>query len=222
MKSLLGLLAAVLLASCTEAAVLRTTDSFISPTVITDWGPMSFNAGEDGPVEYLGLTIESLFNLPRNNEIHGGISVSSAAGFMDLGASGGSVLRANIEKTDWVFRFPHTVLRGGFYLREPGMFDVTAFDAHGRAIESTVVSLGSPVRNDPMASVVTFIGFEIAGGFNSLRVKEQPRSWGMPYVTDFDDVQWQVIPEPTTAFCSLLGMFLLLVPKQRYCRYSVS
>lgn len=223
MKHLLGLLAVLALVSGTEAAVLRTADSFISPTIVTDWGPMSSNAGEDGPVEYLGLTVESLFNLPGHYEIRGGISVSDAAGFVDLGASGGSVLRAEIHTTDWVFRFPHTVIRGGLYLREPGMFDVTAFDADGRAVEATVVSLGSPDRNDPIASVVTtFVGFEVAGGFNSLRVKEQPRSWGLPYVTDFDDVQWQVIPEPSTAYCSILGIFFLLVRKHRHGRCSVS
>jgi hypothetical protein len=177
-----------------HATALRDASTFANPIVIDDWRMLEYADGNDGPVYIQSLRIESLNNGREYNEI-GSYLAAPATGFPDDFDGYVSALNANILQTDFLFTFPSVVQRAGLYLRGYGDFVLQALDSSGKVLASDRVTLG-------YSSLVAFRGFSDLPGFRSIRVTEQ---FADHYSTQFDEIQWQPIPElQRERFCWLV------------------
>jgi hypothetical protein len=195
-----------------HARVLVDSSSFVDATVINHWHGLGSHRGADGPVTYMDLEIESLYNpvVPDGPPVGGSIEeviVSPAAGFPGDGVTNVSVLRANVALTDYRFSFPVPLKKAGFYLRDVGTFDIHALDINNNILESERVILEWP-------NVLAFRGFDQLPGFRRIRVTELNDG---SYVTDFAYFQWQAIPEPSAVLLAMAGgiAFHLLLFRSR-------
>jgi hypothetical protein len=180
-----------------KATVLTNTSTFKNPTVVDDWSMLNYANGEDGPVYIRGLRIESLNNSPEYNEI-GNYLAEPATGFPDDADGYVSALNANLLRTDFLFTFPGEVKQAGLYLRETGAFDVQALDSSRNILASDRVTLTNE-------NLVAFRGFSGLPEFRSIRVTEINSDY---YSTQFDEVQWQPVPEPSASALLLTGALL--------------
>jgi hypothetical protein len=192
-----------------RATVLTDASTFVDPTVVDNWSMLNYAHGEDGPVYIQGLRIESLNNSPEFGEI-GSYFADPVTGFPDDADGYVSALNANLLQTDFLFTFPCEVRRAGLYLREIGDFDVQALDSSRNILSSDRVTL-------TRESLVAFRGFTDLPGFRSIRITEIYADF---YSTQFDEVQWQLVPEPSTGALLLAGALLMKLRRNR--RYALN
>lgn len=184
MKTLLAVVASILCVQA-RAAILLDASSITPTTTVDDWSALHFADGDDGPVYYQSLRIESLNNSSDYNEI-GHYSAAPSTGFPDDADGGVSALNASITRTDFLFTFPSEVTRAGLYVRGFGTFLIFALDADRTVLDYSGVGPGFPPG--------MFRGFADLSGFRSIRVIEVADD---SYSSQFDEIQWQV-PEPAT------------------------
>jgi hypothetical protein len=191
-----------------QATVLTDASSFVNPTMVDDWSMLGYAYGEDGPVYIQNLRIESLNNTQNRGAI-GSYVAAPSTGFPDDADGYVSALNANVLQTDLLFTFPGEVRQAGLYLREYGDFDVQALDSSRNILASDRVTL-------TFEHLVAFRGFADLPGFRSIRVTEIHADG---YSTQFDEVQWQLVPEPSTGTLLLAGALLTAVRRNR--RYAL-
>jgi hypothetical protein len=177
------------------ATTISDPSLLVGATVVRDWEQIGAQDGEAGPVVYQTLTIQSFANRYGYLEIQS-CGMSEEAGFEAAGASGVNVLRANIERTSFLFTFPTEVESAGFFIRDIGSFGILALDAEGFMLDWKLLEL-------PWSDPLAFVGFTELDGLHAIRVEEYHDNG---FVTDFDDVQWVATPEPNS-----LSLFLLSI-----------
>jgi hypothetical protein len=180
----------------TQATVLSNPSNHVNPTVVDDWSTLQYANGEDGPIEHQGLQIESLTNSTLYNEI-GQYNAAPVTGFPDDTDGIVWALNGNTLLTDFLFTFPGEVIWVGLYIRGVGSYQVDALDKTRYVLESTAVVLGGT------HDTVVFRGFADLPNLRSIRVRQL---FAGDYSTQFDEVQWQLVPEPATVWLLLIGI----------------
>lgn len=195
----------------TQATVLIYPSNFVNSTVVDDWSTLQYANGEDGPIEYQGLQIESLTNSPTYNEI-GQYDASPTTGFPDDADGTVSALNGNTLLTDFLFTFPGEVVWAGLYMRGVGSYQVDALDRARYVLKSVPVVLGGT------HDTVAFRGFVDLPNLRSIRVRQLFAGF---YSTQFDEVQWRLVPEPAASCLLLIGVIPSFARKARCYRRCV-
>lgn len=191
-----------------HATVLTNTSTLVNPTVVDDWSTLNYAYGADGPVYIQSLKIESLNNTQNLGAMENYIA-DPMTGFPDDADGYVSALNANVFQTDFLFTFPGEVHQAGLYIRAVGAFDVQALDNARNVLESDHLTFGP--------DIVAFRGFVGLPGFRSIRVTEMYADY---YSTQFDEVQWQLVPEPSVGALLVAGAVAIVSRRKR--RYVVN
>lgn len=192
-----------LLSVSAHAALLTDASTFINATVVDDWSTVPEGNGLDGPPDfdvYQGLRIESLNNDSPNPTYIGHYPASPGTGLPDDADGSVSALNAKTYQTDLLFVFPGNLRRAGFYIRGIGTYKVEALDISRSVLDSDLVVLS---RDN---GTVAFRGFEGLPSLRSIRVNQLFRG---SYSTQFDEVQWLRVPEPSSYGLLVIGVVAL-------------